>query len=263
MNQENLLSKLFVSPNQSTKNAAIDFPDPRNFDFLPQAYVTETEFYCFTDVLHFGGELTVENLRRAYQIGAFPWAVGSCPTPWYCPEMRAIIEFENLHVPRSLRVAQRKSDFTFTIDRDFDRVIETCAAIGRKRYDEWDSEQEAPRIEFSTWITPEFIRAFKNLHRAGYAHSVEVWDRENELVGGLYGVDAGGVFCGESMFHLRPNASKLAFLFLVEHLKARGATWLDIQMMTPHFEILGAREIPRRKFLDKLEKTLAQNLKLF
>jgi leucyl/phenylalanyl-tRNA--protein transferase len=95
------------------------------------------------------------------------------------------------------------------------------------------------------------------------AHSVEAWDAAGELVGGLYGVDAGGVFCGESMFYKRPNASKLALLFLIDHLRSRGSTWLDSQVMTPHFEALGAKDIPRRAFLDKLKQTQALGLKLF
>lgn len=263
MNEDKMLADLFVPPSLADSGgAAIDFPDPRTFEFEPRVYLAENEFYYFTEVVHFGGALSVENLRRAYRSGVFPWAVGSCPTPWYCPEMRAIVEFDELHIPRSLRVARRKTDFVCTIDRAFEQVINFCASIGRRRADETNAGDGA-RVEYNTWITPEFVRAFTNLHRAGSAHSVEVWDAAHNLVGGLYGVDAGGVFCGESMFHLRPNASKFAFLHLVEHLKARGAQWLDVQMMTPHFKLLGAKEIARPDFLDKLDKTLALNLKLF
>jgi len=100
------------------------------------------------------------------------------------------------------------------------------------------------------------------LHAEGDAHSVEVWDGV-DLVGGLYGVDAGGVFCGESMFFKKPNASKLALLHLVDHLRSRGSTWLDVQVMTPHFKVLGTKEIRREEFLDKLEETQGKNLKLF
>lgn len=267
MNEQNQLADSFV-PSARGGNAAINFPDPRTFRFEPHVYAENDEFYYFTEVLHFGGELTVENLRRAYSLGAFPWAVGGCPTPWYCPEQRAIIEFAELHVPRSLRIARRKTDFVCTIDRAFERVIKSCASIGRKaRADalesRGDAEIEAPELDYGTWITPEFIEAFINLHRAGGAHSVEVWDARGELVGGLYGVDAGGVFCGESMFHLRSNASKFAFLHLVEHLAVRGAMWLDVQMMTPHFAALGAKEIARQEFLGKLEKTFQLHLQLF
>ena len=267
MNEQNPLADFFVTPREAHRgNAPIDFPDPRTFEFEPQVYAANDEFYYFTEVLHFGGELTVENLRRAYSLGAFPWAVGSCPTPWYCPEQRAIIEFSELHIPRSLRIARRKTDFVCTIDRAFEQVINNCARIGRKRRAdalEFVGEAAETELDYGTWITPEFVEAFINLHRAGSAHSVEVWNQSGELVGGLYGVDAGGVFCGESMFHLRSNASKFAFLHLVEHLQKRGATWLDVQMITPHFEVLGAKEIARQQFLDKLEKTLRLDLQLF
>lgn len=262
MYENELFKQFFDLP--KVVGETIDFPDPRTFDFEPQAYLTDDEFYYFTEVIAFGGKLSIENLRRAYRIGVFPWAVGSTPTPWYCPETRAILEFENLHVPRSLRKAQQKSGLTFTIDRAFSAVIKNCASIGRKRPDQNGANSaENSEIEFSTWITDEFIRAFTAFHRSGDAHSVEAWDAEGNLVGGLYGVDAGGAFGGESMFHKRSNASKLCFLHLVEHLKARGATWLDVQMMTPHFKLLGADEISRPAFLDKLEATLAQKLKLF
>ena len=105
--------------------------------------------------------------------------------------------------------------------------------------------------------------AYMALHAVGMAHSVEAWDAGGELVGGLYGVDAGGVFCGESMFYKYPNASKLAVLFLIDHLRSRGSTWLDSQVMTPHFETLGAKEIDRVDFLDKLKETQSLKLKLF
>jgi leucyl/phenylalanyl-tRNA--protein transferase len=130
-------------------------------------------------------------------------------------------------------------------------VIENCAKAKRTH-------------ESGTWITKEFIDSYTKFHEAGGAHSVEVWDdHAGELVGGLYGIDAGGVFCGESMFHKASNASKLALLFLIEYLKSRGASWLDVQVMTPHFKVLGAKEIRREFFLDKLKKTQSLELKLF
>jgi leucyl/phenylalanyl-tRNA--protein transferase len=178
------------------------------------------------------------------------WHIDGFPLPWFCPQKRAVLEFTELHVPKSLGKERRKTDFTFTIDKDFRRVIENCAQARRS-----DGG--------GTWITEEFINAYVDFHQTGAAHSVEVWDVAGELVGGLYGVDAGGVFCGESMFHLVANASKLALLFLIDHLKSRGATWIDIQVMTPHFEVLGAKEICRDEFLDKLEAAQKNNLKLF
>jgi leucyl/phenylalanyl-tRNA---protein transferase len=217
----------------------IDFPNPRfcrNADGV--VCVSETDF------------LNPKNLLHAYKRGIFPWMIdGYEMVPWFCPPERAIIEFAELHVPKSLRKAQRRSNFTFTIDKAFNNVVYACAKIKRSK-------------QKGTWITQDIYDSYNELFLLGVAHSVEVWEG-SELVGGLYGVDAGGVFCGESMFHTRTNTSKLAFLHLAEHLKTRNSTWLDIQVMTPHFEILGAKEIPRNDFLAKLEHTLAQNLKLF
>jgi leucyl/phenylalanyl-tRNA--protein transferase len=226
----------------------IIFPNPRTHEFTEWMLFGDF-YYNASDILAFGGDLTVENLRNSYRQGIFPWHIDGLPLPWFCPEDRAILEFSELHIPKSLQRDWKKGSFTFTIDKDFRAVIENCARARRK-------------YESGTWITPDFIRAYTEFHETGDAHSVEVWDGEN-LVGGLYGIDAGGVFCGESMFHIVPNASKLALLFLVEHLKTRGATWLDIQVMTPHFEVLGAKEIPREEFLDKLETAQKLGLNLF
>jgi leucyl/phenylalanyl-tRNA---protein transferase len=224
------------------------FPNPRTHEFYEWVLFGDY-YYNARDIIGFGGDLSVENLRGAYGRGIFPWHIDGLPLPWFCPENRAVLEFAELHVPRTLRKDWQKTPFTFTIDKDFRAVVENCAKARRG-----DGG--------GTWITRDFIRAYCEFHAAGDAHSVEVWDGEN-LVGGLYGVDASGVFCGESMFHLESNASKLALLFLIEHLKSRGATWIDIQVMTPHFEVLGAKEIDRTEFLDKLEETQKFGLKLF
>ncbi len=226
----------------------MNFPNPRFYGF-PEWVLVGNYYYYAKDIIKFGGEMTTENLRRAYRNGIFPWTITGLPLPWFCPEKRAILEFDELRVPKSLVKVQRKNPFTLTIDKDFPAVIRNCAAIKRNH-------------EAGTWITEDFIQAYINLHREGGAHSVEAWEN-GELVGGLYGVDSGGVFCGESMFHFRSNASKLALLHLIEHLQSRGAIWLDIQVMTPHLEQLGAKEISRDAFLDKLATTLARNLNLF
>ena len=226
----------------------MNFPDPRTHKFAEWVLIGEY-FYRAEDIILFGGEVSAENLRGAYRRGIFPWHMDDMPLPWYCPQKRAILEFAELNVPRSLRREWKKTMFAFTIDRAFGEVMENCSRIKRAG-------------QRGTWITPDFITGYTQLHEAGMAHSVEVWDGE-ELAGGLYGVDSGGVFCGESMFHLRSNASKFAVLFLIEHLKERGATWLDIEVMTPHFEVLGAKEIDRNDFLDKLEETQKLNLQIF
>ena len=227
----------------------MSFPDPKSHEF-PEWVLFDDYFYYSKDIVSFGDELTVDNLRNAYRLGIFPWHVDGLPLPWFCPEKRAILEFSNLHVPSSLGRARRKHPFTFTIDKDFVTVIESCAKIAR-------------RGEVGTWITPDFISSYCELHDLGMAHSVEAWDAEGNLVGGVYGVDAGGLFCGESMFHTATNASKLALLFLIDHLSDRGATWLDVQVMTPHIRALGARDIRRRDFLRKLRETQSLGLKLF
>jgi leucyl/phenylalanyl-tRNA--protein transferase len=225
------------------------FPEPRTYDF-PEWVLVGDYFYHAADVVAFGTPLTVEAVSEAYRKGIFPWYMRGVPLPWYCPEQRAILEFDELHIPRSLEKARRKNEFTFTIDKAFREVITNCSKMKRP---------DQP----GTWITPEFIEAYCELHETGMAHSVEAWNTSGEIVGGLYGVDAGGVFCGESMFHKEPNASKLALLFLIDHLRFRGATWLDAQVMTPHMETLGAKEIDRNSFLDKMKKTQDANLHLF
>jgi len=229
-------------------NQSINFPNPQTHEFAEWVQVGEY-YYNASDIISFGGELTVENLSKAYHSGIFPWHIEGFPLPWFCPKKRAILEFDELHIPRTLRKDYQNTKFVFTIDQDFRGVIESCSKIKRAG-------------ESGTWITSEFIKAYTEFHLAGRAHSVEV-RHHGELVGGLYGVDSDGVFCGESMFHLQPNASKMALLHLVEHLKTRGATWLDIQVMTPHFQVLGAKEIPRRQFLDKLKETQSRNLDIF
>ncbi len=210
------------------------FPDPRS---------------ARGDIVAIGEDLSVETLRDAYRHGIFPWPHDELPLPWFSPRRRAVIIFDELHVGRSLRKSARRAGVQFTIDAAFDRVIRACAAVPRREGE-------------GTWIGPEIIRAYARLHRAGDAHSVEVWDHD-QLVGGLYGVDSGGLFTGESMFHQRPDASKLALLHLVEHLRARGSTWLDCQIMTPHMKALGAREIPRARFLDLLAEAQKANRQLF
>ena len=196
-----------------------------------------------------GGPLTTTNLLRAYCRGIFPWPVNEYILPWCCPEERGILEFHELHIPRRLARTRNKSTFHFTIDRAFPQVITHCATVQRK-------------YESGTWITRQMIRAYCEMHEQGHAHSVEVWE-DTELVGGIYGVDAGGSFSGESMFSLRSNASKLALLFLIEHLKQRGLDWIDIQMLTPHLEALGAKLVSRADFLEKLSATQQRNLTLF
>lgn len=225
------------------------FPDPRTYEY-PEWVQIGRFMYRANDVVAFGTPLTVENVIEAYRKGIFPWYTERMPLPWHCPEQRAILEFAELRIPRSLAREQRKGQYTFTIDQDFAAVMRECSLAYRPG-------------QGGTWITPNFERVYGELHHQGMAHSIEAWDANGQLVGGLYGVDAGGVFCGESMFYKAPNASKLALLFLIDHLKGRGSTWLDCQVMTPHMEALGAIEIDRGQFLYKLIERQELKLVLF
>ncbi len=167
-----------------------------------------------------------------------------------CPVRRAILEFDALHLPHSLRKSQRKlTTLRFTIDRAFEEVIRACAAAHRPG-------------QRGTWITPPMVATYLAVHRQGHAHSIEAWDGD-ALVGGMYGVTSGGVFAGESMFHRIDDVSKLCLLQLVAHLRSRGSTWLDIQQLTPHLAALGAREISRVDFLARLAAEQRQPRSLF
>ncbi len=182
-----------------------------------------------------GGDLSVPRLLLAYRSGIFPWTVN--PVSWWSPNPRAIFELERFHVPHSLAKFLRRAPFEVTCNRAFRRVMEGCAVPGPGRR--------------GGWITLEFIDAYTRLHKAGHAHSLECW-QAGELVGGIYGVSVGGLFAGESMFHRVSNASKVALCHLVARLRERGFTLFDIQMITPATRQLGAIEISRDAYLDRL-----------
>jgi leucyl/phenylalanyl-tRNA--protein transferase len=186
-----------------------------------------------------GGDLSVPNLELAYSSGIFPWT--DRPVTWWSPDPRAIIELGGLHVSRSLARLMRRHPFRITHDAAFPSVIQACgrSAPGRR----------------STWITRAFVEAYVALHQAGLAHSVECW-RDDDLVGGVYGVAIGGYFAGESMFHRADSASKVALVELVHHLQQRGYALFDVQMTTPVTQSMGATEIPRLEFLSRLSAAI-------
>lgn len=191
------------------------------------------------DIVGVGGPLTTQLLKDAYAQGIFPWPMTGYPLLWFCPPLRAVLDFDRLHVPRRLVRIRRNTSLTFTMNQAFESVITSCRRTPRPGQD-------------GTWITAEMERVYTELHYLGDAHSFEAWDESGRLVGGIYGVSVNGYFSGESMFHFVPNASKLTLLFLIDHLTLRGIKWLDCQMLTPHMIALGAREIPRNEFLDRI-----------
>lgn len=211
------MSKLFAED-------LISFPDPH---------------LALEGIVDLSDDLSVERLFEAYSFGIFPWPHENYPTLWFCPAERGILDFKDFKVPQSMKKFMRKTDFTVTMDKCFDEVIDECA------------KQPRPGQK-GTWINSKILKAYKAFHRAGYAHSLEVWS-EGKLAGGIYGVYVAGLFCGESMFFRKSNASKFALVKLVEFLKAQKMTWMDVQMVTPLIEMFGGHYISRAQFLRRLE----------
>ena len=197
-------------------------------------------------LLAFGADLSPSRLFSAYSQGIFPWFSDDEPLLWWSPNPRAIIELENFKATKSLRKLARQKRYSVTLNYAFDRVIEACASIPRKNLHNGDVSNE-------TWITDDMTYAYRQLHGLGIAQSVEVWEGEN-LVGGLYGVAIGKVFCGESMFHTQSNTSKLAMYALVEHMKLCKLAFIDCQLPTEHLMSLGAKAISRKQFIAKLQQ---------
>jgi leucyl/phenylalanyl-tRNA--protein transferase len=187
-----------------------------------------------------GGDLRAERLIDAYRRGIFPWYEEGLPILWHSPDPRFVLRPVDLQVNRSLRKTIRRRPYRLSLDTAFARVIRECARVPRPGQN-------------GTWITTEMIEAFERLHAAGHAHSVEAWSNE-ELVGGVYGVAVGAVFCGESMFALAPDASKVAFVALVEQLARWGFELIDCQVYTDHLARFGAVNWPRKRFLKEIAR---------
>jgi leucyl/phenylalanyl-tRNA--protein transferase len=203
----------------------LQFPNPRQADA--------------EGLLAIGGDLSVPRLLLAYRSGIFPWTAR--PLTWWSPDPRAIFELDHFHVSRSLQRVVRKGLFQTTIDRAFRQVMEGCATPGLGRR--------------STWITEEFLEGYTDLHKQGHAHSLECWQGD-QLVGGIYGVAVGGFFAGESMFHTVSDASKIALLGLLNHLRQREFALFDIQMLTPITLQMGGITISREEYLKRLTKAV-------
>ncbi|HEY6002416.1 MAG TPA: leucyl/phenylalanyl-tRNA--protein transferase [Anaeromyxobacter sp.] len=206
----------------------IAFPDPARAD--PDG------------LLAVGGDLTPERLLAAYSEGIFPWYDERSPILWWSPDPRLVLEPGDLHVSRRLARTVRSGRFRVTSDQAFEQVIRRCSGRARPG-------------QRGTWITEEMIEAYAGLHRLGFAHSFEAWEGD-ALAGGLYGVSLGAAFFGESMFADRTDTSKVAFVRAVEWLREKGFRLVDCQVRTEHLVSLGAREIPREEFLERLAAAL-------
>lgn len=211
-------------------HVATAFPDPASALSEPNG------------LLAFGGDLSPQRLVAAYSRGIFPWYSEGDPLLWWSPDPRCVFATDAMHVSRSLARYLRRCPWQWSMDRAFERVLRECAA---------------PRADqIGTWITDDMRIAYSNLHLLGHAHSLEVWDGD-ELVGGIYGVVAGRMFSAESMFSRRTNASKVALLTLARVLQSRGMPLIDAQVPNPHLLSMGARLLPRARFLGELARLVA------
>ncbi|NMH26007.1 leucyl/phenylalanyl-tRNA--protein transferase [Flavobacterium solisilvae] len=207
-----------------------------------ELYFPPVDEASYEGVLAIGGDLSIERLLLAYQNGIFPWFNDDEPILWWSPTERMVVVPQMYKVSKSIRNLLNQNKFKVTFNQNFAEVIRNCQQIERKGQDD-------------TWISEDIIASYTKLHEMGIAKSVEVW-QNSELVGGLYGVDLGHVFCGESMFSKVSNASKIAFVTLIKHLKENNYLLLDCQVHNDHLEKLGAFEISRDTFMRVLKSTV-------
>ncbi len=207
-------------------NNEISFPDPELYD-------------GHEGIIAFGGDLSVERIWFAYQLGIFPWYNPGEEILWWCPDPRFVLVPAELKVSKSMRKILNRGDFTFSENRNFTEVIKNCQEISRKGQE-------------GTWLSDGLMESFIQLHKYGLAKSVEVWQND-ELVGGFYGLQIGNMFCGESMFAKVSNASKAGFIHFVE-THTNDLDLIDCQSHTDHLESLGAKMIPKREFLKILHR---------
>lgn len=191
-----------------------------------------------TGLLAIGGDLSPERLLLAYRSGIFPWYNEDEPICWWSPDPRFVLYPAELKISKSMKTVLQNGKYRFTTNRAFEQVIQNCKTVARQGQD-------------GTWISPAMQKAYTNLHELGYTHSAETW-QDSQLVGGLYGIRLGNIFFGESMFSLKPNASKFAFINYVRQLQKENVQLIDCQLHTYHLESLGARMIPRKEFIEML-----------
>lgn len=210
-------------------NKSITFPDP---------HLAEDD-----GLFAVGGDLSVDRLLLAYSNGIFPWySFRDQPQIlWYCPMKRFVIFPDKIHISHSMRTLLNKDEYSVSINNDFDGVINNCSKL---RYD-----------EEGAWLGKDMIKAYTELYRQGFAASVEVWDKEGKLVGGLYGVSIGPAFFGESMFSLVPSASKIALIFLAKYFQQCGGKLIDCQFETPHLKSMGGEYISYDEYMDIIRQT--------
>lgn len=210
--------------------------------YLPQElFFPDVSLTHSSGIIALGGDLSLQRLQLAYRSGIFPWFEDGEPITWWSPNPRMVLFLEELVISKSMRNILNRNIFTVTFNKNFREVIVNCQNIKREGQN-------------GTWITNDMIEAYCKLSEMGFAKSVEVW-QNGELVGGLYGIDLGGVFCGESMFSKVSNASKVAFIALVNQLKIQNYRLLDCQVYNPHLESLGCREIERKEFMELLRNS--------
>ena len=210
-----------TSPARDPGPCLWEFPDPRLADD--------------DGLVAIGADLHPATLVNAYQQGAFPWPNGKRKLPWFSPNPRGVLPLDEVRVSKTLRQTLRRSGWTATVDAAFDEVTDSCAN----------------RVGEGTWITPSMRQAYRELHDLGWAHSIEIWN-EDSLIGGCYGLLIGAMYVGESMFHRRTDASKVALVELAARLREGGAGLIDVQLVTEHLASMGARPISRNLYLDLL-----------
>lgn len=198
-------------------------------------------------LLAIGGDLSPDRLINAYYNGIFPWYSEGSPILWWSPDPRFVIFIDKFHIPKRLKRLYKQKKFRTTVDENFEEVIKNCAMVHKTK-------------NGGTWITEDMISAYIELHKKGFAHSVETW-HEDKLVGGLYGVTIGSVFSGESMFSIEDNASKIALIALYEHLKSKNFKMIDCQTISKHLKQFGALPISRTEFIKLLRKLSRDNTK--